>query len=102
MMVAMNRSAALQMLRGARPALESRGIAHAAIFGSVARNDPTDRSDVDVLIEVAKGKRLDLISLGGVQTILERVFGTNVDIVLSPVKNAQLLIAIQRDRVDAF
>jgi hypothetical protein len=98
----MNRSAALETLRGARAALEARGVAHAAIFGSVARNEPKGRSDVDVLIEPANGKRLDLISLGGVQTILENAFGTDVDVVLSPVKNATLSVAMQRDRLDAF
>jgi hypothetical protein len=98
----MNRSDALEMLRRLRAALEARGIAHAAIFGSVARNEASERSDIDVLIEPAPGKRLDLIDLGGVQTVLDDAFGTNVDVILGPVRNPGLSLSIERDRADAF
>lgn len=98
----MNRDEALTILRRLRAPLEARGIAHAAIFGSVARGDETDRSDVDVVVTPANGARLDLIDLGGVQTLLDEQFGTDVDVVVEPVRKAELRITISKDRVDAF
>jgi predicted nucleotidyltransferase len=99
----MNRELALDALRGARHQLEARGIAHAAIFGSVARDISGSRSDIDIAVTPAPNRRLDLIDLGGVQAMLETVFaGISVDVVVEPVKDLRLANAIQRDRLDAF
>ena len=98
----MDREHALNVLRGLRDPLARRGIAHAAVFGSVARGEETARSDIDVFVMPADGTRLSLFDLGGIQSILEEAFGNEVDVVVSPVKNAHLRNAIARDRADAF
>jgi len=98
----MKRDQALTILRQLRTPLEARGIVHAAIFGSVARGDESEVSDVDVIVTPAIGVRLDLIDLGGVQTLLDEQFGIDVDVVVEPVKKPELRRAIQRDRADAF
>ena len=54
------------------------GITRIGIFGSVARNEHTDESDVDVLIE-APG--LDLFTCIGIRNQLEEMMGVPVDLV---------------------
>jgi hypothetical protein len=54
---------ALAILRAHAPDLRARGVAHAAIFGSVARGDADARSDVDVLVELDQEKRISLFRL---------------------------------------
>ncbi len=98
----MNREQALAILRDLRAPLEARGIAHAALFGSVARGDNTERSDVDVVITPADGARLDLFDLGAVQTILDEGFSRDVDVIVEPVRKAELRDIIQRERANAF
>jgi len=99
----MNRERAIEILIGLRLDLEARGIAHAGVFGSVGRGDAEERSDVDVVISLVPGRRLDIIDLGGVQNLLDEGFdGISVDVVVEPVKLPALRAAIQRDRVDAF
>jgi uncharacterized protein len=99
----MTRDRALEMLRQLRLRLEARGIAHAGLFGSVARGEANGRSDIDVVVTPALGRRLDLIDLGGVQTLLEEGFGAvDIDVVVEPVEEGGLMAAIQRDRVHAF
>ena len=98
----MTRDQALTILRRLRVPHEARGIVHAAIFGSVVRGEETERSDVDVVVSPANGVKLDLIYLGGVQTLLDEQFGLDVDVVVESVKKPELLRAIQRDRADAF
>lgn len=97
----MNRDLALDVLRRLRSALEARGIRHAGVFGSVARNEAATNSDVDVV--VTPGRRMDMIDLGGVQTLLEQAFaGFSVDVVVAPVRKPELAEAIERDKADAF
>jgi predicted nucleotidyltransferase len=98
----MNRDRALNILRGLRAPLAARGIAHAAIFGSVARSKENALSDIDVFVTPAEGARPDLFDLGGIQSILEEAFGSEVDVVVSPVRNGEIRAAIARDRADAF
>ena len=99
----MNRDRAIEILNSLRLSLEARGVAHAGIFGSVGRNESGATSDVDIVVTPSKDRRLDLIDLGGVQTLLDESFGgIAVDIVVEPVGRPGLRDAIQRDRVDAF
>ena len=86
-----------------RLALEARGIAHAGLFGSVARGEANAASDIDVVVTPAPKKRLDLIDLGSVQTLLDESFaGLDVDVVVEPVRQPDLRRAIQRDRSAMF
>lgn len=51
-----------------------------ALFGSVLRNDFTPESDVDVLVEFETGRVPGLITLGGMELELGRMFGRKVDL----------------------
>jgi predicted nucleotidyltransferase len=54
------------------------GIRRIGIFGSVARGEQTEGSDVDVLVEAPV---LDLMSIVGIKRQLEDLFGSPVDVV---------------------
>ena len=100
---AMNREAALSVLKTIQPTLQARGVAHAILFGSVARGSATAASDIDVMLTPAPGVNLDLFDLGALQTLLEEAFpGHGVDIVLAPVRKASLRQAIGRDCAHVF
>jgi predicted nucleotidyltransferase len=47
-------------LRAQEPALRAMGVSLAAVFGSIARGEATDRSDIDVLVELDPARRLSL------------------------------------------
>lgn len=99
----MNRTRAIEIIASLRPMLEARGVAHAGVFGSMGRDQPRPTSDVDIVITPAANRRLDLIDLGGVQTILEEAFGgIDVDVVVEPIRRPEVRDAVQRDRIDAF
>ena len=51
-----------------------------ALFGSVLREDFTDRSDVDVLVEFEPGHRVGLIRLAGIEEELSQLVGRKVDL----------------------
>jgi len=54
------------------------GIVAIGIFGSIARDDQRENSDVDVVVKLIKQ---DLFSLIGIKQDLEETFHANVDIV---------------------
>lgn len=63
------------------------------IFGSVARNQFTNESDVDVVVELAEP---DLLSLVGIKLDLEQLFQRPVDI----VRYRQRMNAFLKQRID--
>jgi hypothetical protein len=71
------------------------------LFGSVARDDATDASDVDLLVEFAEP--VGLLHLIGTQQFLERRLGVSkVDLVLRRSVIPELRSEIFRETVDVF
>jgi len=60
-------------------ALKLHGVTNPRVFGSVARNEDTDDSDLDLLASLPKG--MGLVALGRLQAELEEILGVPVDIV---------------------
>ena len=55
------------------------GVKRAALFGSFARGDATEDSDIDLLIEF-KGKKKSLLDLAALKIQLQENLGKNVDL----------------------
>jgi predicted nucleotidyltransferase len=58
----------------------SRGVSKLSMFGSVLRDDFTDASDVDVLVEFEPGRGRSYLDLAGLAIDLSDVFGREVDV----------------------
>jgi predicted nucleotidyltransferase len=56
-------------------------VANPRIFGSVARGDDVEGSDIDFLVDALPGA--SLFDLGGLQYRLEEILGVRVDLVLT-------------------
>lgn len=55
------------------------GARNVRVFGSVARGDADEQSDVDFLVQMEPGR--SLFDLGGLQYDLEQLLGCRVDVV---------------------
>ncbi|HKI05200.1 MAG TPA: nucleotidyltransferase family protein [Thermoanaerobaculia bacterium] len=55
------------------------GARHVRVFGSVARGEADERSDVDFLVEMERGR--SLFDLGGLLMDLQSLLGRPVDVV---------------------
>ena len=76
------------------------GITKIGIFGSVARNEQTEDSDVDFCVEM---KKPDLFTMVHIKEELQELFGKPVDIVrLRNNMNPMLLKQIKRDGIYAW
>ena len=58
--------------------MAKRGVIRAAIFGSVARGEASEDSDVDFLVEFEHGR--SLLALAGLRLDLIETLGRNVDV----------------------
>ena len=71
------------------------GLSNLRVFGSVARGEETDQSDLDLLVDVTPG--VGLIGLARAQHELEELLGARVDLVpasdLKPGVAASVLAA---------
>jgi predicted nucleotidyltransferase len=68
------------------------GARHIRVFGSVARGEADDRSDVDFLVELEKGR--SLLDLGGLLMDLQTLLGRPVDVITEKGLKSRI-----RDRV---
>jgi predicted nucleotidyltransferase len=53
------------------------------VFGSVARGEDTEDSDLDILVDDPEGHRLNLVALGGMNYDISSLIGRPVDVVPS-------------------
>ena len=71
------------------------GLKRIGLFGSYARGDVREESDIDIVVEIEKP---DLFHLIGIKQAIEEVLGTKVDIVrLRDTMNQALRTRIERD-----
>lgn len=77
------------------------GIEHVALFGSTARGEAHEGSDLDLAIRLRPDVRLgwDFFTL---DERIAALLGVAVDVVTEPVHRSRLQAEIDRDRVDAF
>lgn len=60
------------------PILKKYGVKRAGIFGSVARGESTEESDIDILVEIEG--RMSLLDFAGLKLELEEILGRKVDL----------------------
>lgn len=76
----MKRDSVLETLKAAEGALRSRGVAHAALFGSLARGEAGPDSDIDILVEIAPEAALDVYAYVGIVNEIKDLFESPVDV----------------------
>lgn len=67
------------------------------VFGSVARGEADERSDVDFLVEMEKGR--SLLDLGGLLMDLQELLGKPVDVVTEKGLKARIRERVLREAV---
>jgi predicted nucleotidyltransferase len=77
----MDKDQALAVLRRHADTLRSRGVRHAALFGSLARGDAGPKSDIDILIELAPETSLDIFAYVELKNDIAALFPGRVDVV---------------------
>lgn len=89
----MQRDEVLQILRTHKAALAAKyGVTRLGIFGSVARDEATSVSDIDIVVEMPP----DLFQMVHMQEELEQLLRTSVDL----IRYQKYLNALLKRRID--
>ena len=92
------REAVLRVLRESKPSLEQEfPVWRLALFGSVARDEADEQSDVDILVEVEPSIGLGFVTLA---ERLESLLGHKVDLVSRRGIKPLLWKRIERELID--
>lgn len=98
---------ALRVLKDHEAELRRQGVVHAGVFGSVARGEAGETSDLDILIDLDGSRPLDLFDYANIKLFVAGLFGVDsldgpIDVVnrktLKPLLREQVL----KEAVDAF
>jgi hypothetical protein len=77
----MTKQDVLDRLRENELALRERGVTHAALFGSVARNEQNANSDIDILVDLDPAIVATMFDYAGVNDYIAGLFEESVDVV---------------------
>jgi uncharacterized protein len=98
----MNRDQVIATLRAHQRELRDRGVLHAALFGSVARDQDTQASDIDILIELQPDNPIGLFEYVGITQYLEDLFPTRVDVANRKTLKAHVRPSAEQNAIYAF
>jgi predicted nucleotidyltransferase len=76
----LDRENILSVLRDHAPELREAGLVHLRVFGSVARNQANDKSDIDLLADFDRSKQITLVTLGRLESRLSTLLGMKVEL----------------------
>jgi uncharacterized protein len=70
----MHRAEIIDKLKAVEPELRAYGVAALYLFGSQARDEGGEDSDIDVFVDKTPGRRLGLDAFMGAYTVLQNAF----------------------------
>jgi predicted nucleotidyltransferase len=79
--------------------LERYGAAHPRVFGSVARGDARDDSDVDLLVDLLPGRGNELMRVAGMSEELSILLGVRVYVVAADLLRREVSVTALADAV---
>lgn len=78
----MDREKIVAILQEHAAEIRARGVTRLGLFGSMARGDTEASSDIDIVVEVAPGRKFSLIDLAGLRVFLCDIFQHETDVVI--------------------
>ena len=92
----------LDTLRSHESELRRFGVAHAAVFGSVARGEATKDSDVDVLVDLDQDRPIGVFEYARLKLYIEEILDGAGDVVNRKTLKPLLRDSILQDAVNVF
>jgi predicted nucleotidyltransferase len=92
----------ISKLREHRDELTAAGIVHLRVFGSVARGEANDSSDVDLIAEFDKTMKLTLLDMVGLENRLSELLEVKVDLTPANTMKQRVRTTADKEAVLAF
>ncbi|KRE16978.1 DNA polymerase III subunit beta [Bosea sp. Root381] len=82
--------------------LRDRGAQAAFVYGSTARDEAREDSDIDIFIDIEPGRKFSLLDLVGMQRYLAEELGVEIDLTTRSSLHPKLRAEIEREAVRVF
>ena len=82
--------------------MRARGVTALALFGSLARDNETEASDVDVLVDLEDSRRFSLLDLADLRLYLADLLRCDTDVVIRGNATPDFLTRATAEEVRAF
>jgi uncharacterized protein len=100
--MSMDKSQVISKLREHRDELTAAGIVHLRVFGSVAREEANESSDVDFIAEFDNEKKLTLLDMVGLESRLSELLQVKVDLTPAETMKHRVRATADKEAVLAF
>ena len=97
----MNRQQIIAILKDKKNLLNSYGVRKLYLFGSSARNEANEASDIDVIVEFDPQARIGLFQLSRLRYELSQILHSNVDLTTMDALHQDLRTDILHEAVHA-
>jgi len=98
----MVREDVIATLRSHEPELRQRGVRRAALFGSMARDEATPASDIDIMIELEPDSHIGVYGYVAIMHYLADLFPMPVDVANRSTLKPHVRPSAERDAMYAF
>jgi len=98
----MDKSTVITKLREHESELKAAGIVRLSLFGSVARGNATEESDVDLMGDFDRARGLTLFDMAGLEVRLGEILETRVDLSDRHMLMEPVRLRAEREAVLAF
>jgi uncharacterized protein len=98
----MNRDEIIRTLKERETDLRAHGVRHAALFGSVARNEQRPDSDIDILVDLDPEIVATMFDYAGLKAYVASLFQGSVDVIDREALKPRLRLHAAADAIYAF
>jgi predicted nucleotidyltransferase len=98
----MDRDAIIARLKENEATLRARGVSHAALFGSRARGDHKQDSDIDIMIDTDPDAVHDIFAYVALKSYIAALFTEPVDVVDRQALKPLLKVPAENEALYAF
>lgn len=98
----MTRDDVIATLRAHEAALRLKGVAHAALFGSLARGEAGADSDIDIMVEIDPAAEVGVWEYVGITHFIGDLFPVKVDVSERCALKVHVRPNAERDAIHAF
>src|SRR5260370_34113086 len=95
----MDRPEVIQTLKAHEGELRRRGVEHAALFGSVARDKGRADSDIDVMLDLDPTARVTVFDYAEIVEYVRRLFGGRADVANRETLKPHVRPSAERDAI---
>jgi hypothetical protein len=98
----MNRPEILRTLKAHKAELRRLGVSHAALFGSVARDEGGADSDIDVMLDLDRAASVTVFDYARIVEYVQTLLGGRVDVSNRETLRPHVRPSAERDAIRAF